>query len=565
MLALGVHFAVAPVECVNHPFQTVRDAMPLQPVDRDLLRTHSRAVVHMRERLVARSLGLVLGAGVSKAVGFPAWGELVKRIAASAEVEGGHLIAASGNSSETAKTQMLLQHFRTKRLDQLGVPASARVLRKIHGEWRRIVQSALYESVPRDVRTLAESHPYLSSLIPVIARSPMTVTYNFDDMVERLLQLENGPREGEYGRRFESIWDAALQSRRDVSVIYHPNGYLPSNLLEHPSEHLVFSEDSFADQLIESMAGHHAPLLHHLARTTCCFIGLSLQDGTLRHLLRQSARINPGQYHYYVSWRRAEDVRDPEAEALIRDANFDVYNLITLFLDDRELASLGRLLTSSETEFRRMAEEEGVELQYVYYLTGAIGAGKTSVLSYLGSLLTYEEWTEARHEVLGKPWPDLSSEEREEVDAWILRQFVNKNLALIDGGDGIMVVDRPPLDPLSFTSPGDLTDKACKMIGAFSPGCSQRHVVPGQVIMLEGAPGELEARVIGRQKESDAAVISDLQTKLREIYPGAVVVETSGASVHQVVKSVAQIIHLRRYEPIDLHRRLEELGGRGAL
>lgn len=537
--------------------------MPLEPADRDLLRAHPRAIVHMRERLAARSLGLVLGAGVSKAVGFPDWGELVKRIAASPEVQGGHLIAASGTSSETARTQMLLQHFRTKRLDQLGVAASARVLRKIHGEWRRIVQAALYDSVPRDASSLAKAHPYLSSLIPVIAKSPMTVTYNFDDMVERLLHLEQGPREGEYGRRFETIWDAALQSRRDVSVIYHPNGYLPSNLLEHPSEHLVFSEDTFADQLIESMAGHHAPLLHHLARTTCCFIGLSLQDGTLRHLLRQSARINPGQYHYYVSWRRAEDRRDPEAETLIRDANFDVYNLITLFLDDRELASLGRLLTASPAEFRRVAEEEGVELRYVYYLTGAIGAGKTTALSYLGSLLTYEEWTEPRHELLGKPWPDLTPEQREEVDTWILKQFVNKNLALIEGGDGIMVVDRPPLDPLSFTSSSDLADKARRMIAAFSPGHSQRRVAAGQVVMLHGAPSELEARVIGRQKESDAVVIANLQNKLRDIYPGAVEVETSGNSVYQVVKSVAQIIHLREYNPVDIHRKLEELSLEG--
>lgn len=538
--------------------------MPLEEPDRALLRLHPRAIVHMRERLEARSLGPVLGAGVSKAVGFPDWGELVSRIASSAEVEGRHLLAAAGNLSETAKTQMLLQHFRTKRLDQLGEPASARTLKKIHGEWRRIVQAALYERVSRDVHDLANAHPYLTSLIPVIASSSMTVTYNFDDMVERLLQLMEPPRENDYGRKFETIWDAALQSRRDVTLIYHPNGYLPSNLLEHPSEHLVFSEDSFADQLIESMAGHHASLLHHLARTTCCFIGLSLKDETLRHLLRQSARINPGQYHYYVSWRPPGGTRDAEAERLIRDANFDVYNLITLFLSDDEIASLGRLLTAAPVEFKRVAEEEGVETRYVYYLTGAIGAGKTTAVAYLGSLLTYEEWTEPRHELLGKPWPELTSSQRDEIDAWILSQFVKKNLALIERGPGVMVVDRPPLDPLSFAASRDRAGKAGTMLNAFSPGHSGRQVAPGQVIMLEAEPAELEARVVGRHKESDASVIADLRNKLKEIYPETVDIETSGHSVHHVVKSVARIIHLCDYAPIDLHARLREISSQVA-
>jgi hypothetical protein len=458
---------------------------------------------------------------------------------------------------------MLLQHYRTKRLDQLGEPATARTYRKINGEWRRIVQSALYQNIPADVDALAETHPYLLSLIPVIARSPMTVTYNFDDMVERLLQRNQGSRTGEYGRSFETIWDTALQSRRDVSVIYHPNGYLPSNILENPSEHLILSEDSFADQLIESMAGQHAPLLHHLARTTCCFIGLSLRDGTLRHLLRQNARINPGQYHYYINWRGAGDDRNPDAEALTCEANFDVYNLITLFLDDGELASLGRLLTLDAAKFRLMAEDEGLPLRYVHYLTGAIGAGKTTAISYLGSLLTYEEWTEPRHPMLGRSWTDLSPEQQIQVDEWILRQFVKKNIALIEGSEGVKVIDRPPLDPLSFTRPENISEKARSMLAAFSPGKSGRKIVSGQVIMLDGPPDELEARVIGRQKESSATVIADLQHSLAEIYTGAVKVETSGNSVHHVVKSIAKIIHLGDYKPIDLHSRLLKLSEYG--
>lgn len=49
--------------------------------------------------------------------------------------------------------------------------------------------------------------------------------------------------------------------------------------------------------------------------------------------------------------------------------------------------------------------------------------------------------------------------------------------------------------------------KAQPMIEGISPGKSNRRVVDGQVVMLSGEPRELEARVIGRHKESGADVI----------------------------------------------------------
>ncbi|WP_132078387.1 hypothetical protein [Sinorhizobium americanum] len=53
----------------------------------------------------------------------------------------------------------------------------------------------------------------------------------------------------------------------------------------------------------------------------------------------------------------------------MKETNFEVYNLITLFLDDDEIASLGRLVTGGDADIRHATEEEGVELRYVYYLT----------------------------------------------------------------------------------------------------------------------------------------------------------------------------------------------------
>ncbi len=170
----------------------------------------------------------------------------------------------------------------------------------------------------------------------------MTVNYNFDDTIQRLMLLEQ-PDESGTVRPFETVWNANLP---------------------------------------------FAP--------------------TLRHLLRQSAVINPGHYHYYVQFVRPGAVRNPDAEKAAKDANFDIYNLVTLYMGDAEMAALGKMLVFPDQKLRKEAEEIGAELKYFYYLSGPIGAGKTTCLSYLGSFKTYEEWMAARPIELAKSWKDLT-------------------------------------------------------------------------------------------------------------------------------------------------------------
>ena len=69
-----------------------------------------------------------------------------------------------------------------------------------------------------------------------------------------------------------------------------------------------------------------------------------MNDPTLRYMLRQCARIHPGHYHYYVSYVSAHDQPDKVRRRAEFDANFDIHNLITLFLNAADLAALGDLL-----------------------------------------------------------------------------------------------------------------------------------------------------------------------------------------------------------------------------
>lgn len=531
-----------------------------------LLRRYGKAIIHLRDQIDAKRFGLLFGAGVGKPLGFPTWEDLVDRISKDEEVGGGPLLAnTKSNISITSKTQMLFQHYKAQYIENLTEPYSKKIERQIQGQWRRIIHRALYKEVPENPIELNDGHPYLKEFVSIVANSQMTVNYNFDDSIEQLVILYNEDKEGKDKCRVESTWNVGMNSKPGTSVIYHPNGFLPRNLLNFPSEMLVFSEDTFADQLIQSMAGHHASLLHHLSKTTCLFMGLSLNDATLRHLLRQNAIINPAHYHYCINWVEDENEHNNASEKSLRDANFDVYNLITLFLTNDDIAELGKLLSMDRLDLKRAAEEMAVPTKYLYYLTGPIGSGKTTCLTYMGDLNTIEEWIEPRLQELAKPWTSLTSEEQKKVDAWLIRQFELKNYQLMNANMGMYVIDRTPLDPISFTEDIKILEKAEKIISGLSPGSSVRKVQGGEVIFLSGDPKEMDARVAGRHKESSAELISNNQEKLEKIHnlKGTKKVETAGTSICEVLKQVSRIIYLEEYEVLDLSGRLKDISKNG--
>ncbi|WP_148207276.1 hypothetical protein [Paramagnetospirillum magneticum] len=89
---------------------------------------------------------------------------------------------------------------------------------------------------------------------------------------------------------------------------------------------------------------------------------------------------------------------------------------------------------------------------------------------------------------------------------------------------------------------------------ALSPGQATRRPQAGHVILLMGEPEDLEARVIGRHKQSRADTIRDMQAKLKDIFDesSATYIDTFGLSIAAVLKRVARVLLLAPYSPVDL-------------
>lgn len=513
----------------------------------NLFKTNPKAIVHLRQQFQSGRLGLVFGAGISKDLDFPNWEELVEGIALHKDIRGDEIYRnAKKWSNTTSITQLILQHFKRRRLIDLKqkYPSIAYREKRVLSEWRGAVHDVLYNHAQIDRKNKIEKHPYLKNFIPLINQTEFTINYNFDDTLEFMLAQEKWNLPRRKGKAYQAVWNPYMQFRDDTAVIYHPNGYLPGDKNLHQSENLVFSEETFSDQLIESMSGKLSSLLHLFTKKTCMFVGLSLEDNTLKHLLRQSSSISPGNYHYFIRFTKDKKSLTDDEKKAIFNSNFEVYNLITLFLNNQELATLAKLVAMEKREFKTNADIAGIDIKYNYYLVGTVGSGKSTILCYFGNLKQYEEWVDERPHELAKPFAELCSEEKNRVDNWVNQQFYKKNVALLQESEGIQLIDRSPLDPITFSPKEDeMESRAQSMLTAISPGESGYKIDLGQIILLRAEPSELQNRLLVKRKIGwDKKTLQTLQDRALEIYGGFQFseIENIGRPIDCIVKSIAK-------------------------
>lgn len=534
-----------------------------------VLKDYGRAVMHLRSQFATKRFGLILGAGVVTDFNVPMWPEFVRMVAADPDIEGTQLLEGDASKKSLPyQAEMLFQHYRKKARTKLSHPDPSEmfVQSAINAGWSKICGKHIYARSPKKLDVALKKHAYFSSLLPLVRGSHLTITFNFDDFLERAL-LAHKP-EGETGRGYEVVTNPWPQFRRPSSVIYHPHGVVPfeANLMELPTDRLVFAEAAYSAQYVGSRGHDTSYLLSHFARYTCLIIGCSLED-ELRNVLMRGAEINPGNYHYYIHYVESEK-RGPSAaqRELIAETNFNVYNLITLFLTREKIKALLELLDTqrfSDSDFKDAAATADANLKYNFYLTGCIGVGKSTTANQLRSLHVLDEWQEVRPALLAKSWESLSPKQRKTVDEWIVGQFGKKNSALRDYWRGIAIIDRPPLDPLAFTPEEGRPAKAKALLDRMCPHGRRQNsrVEEGTVILLIGDPDVLAARVTETGRESySTEKLKKMQDAMQLIYRGAGVhvIDTRNLSVQEVTKRVATIIHRAPYEPCDLHKALED-------
>lgn len=527
-----------------------------------LLKNNSKAIIHLRQQLKNHRIGLVFGAGSSHGLDFPSWNNLIESIAKHPDVDSEQLYTSiKQNISQANVTDVLFHHFKLKKEIELKGESDEYFLNKrILSDWREVIHQCLYTSALENREENLKKHPYLNDFIPILQKTEVTINYNFDDTLEFMLSLEKNEKTS---KPYQVIWDSYSQYKVGVPVIYHPNGFLPGDKNSQQSEKLIFSEESFSNQLLDSMSGKFAFILNLFTKKTCLLVGLSLEDITLKHLLRQSAVLAPGNYHYYIKYTSDKSALSDSEKQAIYNSNFEVYNLITLFFDDNDISLFTKCITYDDDNFQRFAEENEINIKYVYYFVGSVAVGKSSILSHFGNCQILEEWIDDRPANLAKPFPQLLPKEVIEVDTWTNNQFYKKNNFLYEKKEGIFLVDRTPLDPISFTANDEKAkNRAIQMLQGIAPGHSHRQIVPGHVIFLQSDSKEQQGRLLTKRKLSwNEVFLDDLNKKTNNLYESIKSTEliNSRKKLHNIVKDVSKVIFSTDYKPQNLHERLESI------
>jgi len=535
----------------------------------ELLKNYTRAIVHLRQQLSTDKFGLVFGSGISKPFKIPNWNELIKRISNNDEINGSEILNFKKDASpQSSLTQMLFEHFKAKEIENepdQTIIHNKEFEKTIQSKWLNIIHKELWKDF--DEKFLDKGvHPYFDSFINLVRNSNLTINYNFDDTIQQIISNRRTESEKKDGiKGFETVWDARLQFQSTKGIIYHPNGFLPLQKIEGSSNFLVFSEDSFADQLIASMSGHYSTLLHHLSKNTCLFIGLSLEDSTLKHLLRQNSQISPGHYHYYIAYTKdSSKITTCQKNAII-ESNFELYNLITLLLNDDEIKLIGELIQMKDSDLEELGTIHNIPLKYIYYITGTVGCGKTTTLSYFRNLSTHSEWPDPKNPLLAIPSYELAPDQVKEVDEWLGQMFFKKNKNIRNKNFGINVIDRTPLDPLTFTDRNRWKDKAILLDNQITKGAFKYRIESGSIILLNGDKEAIARRIrtrIKSDRQYNSSDVESMHKKFKEIFLDfncVKEIDISDLSEHEVVKRVARIIHLDNYCPDDIHLVLDKL------
>jgi SIR2-like domain len=556
---------------VRQDYNTVAPSEPEGHIP--LLKKYPCALMHLHQQRLLRRLCCVFGAGASVDIGMAGWSDFISELAV------GLVDPKSVDSSKRdliARAQELFYAFARWYDDGAanrggarpgpGDPGLQTYEAKLACAWREKVYATLYKERDAIAKGIdREDDSYYRRFAPIIRLLPVTISFNFDDWLERTLAALRQPRDVKRRRGYTTVWDENSQLPTTEPVIFHPNGFLPSHKHERGSPRLVFSEEAFSDQLQGSMYGRYAILRNEVSHKTCLLVGISLEDPILAFVLRQNALNHPGHFHYIVHWTGPQGVNRLSREQSTR--LFKLYNLISLELTTEEIRLLADILAWDPVQAYQEGEMNDVALMFSFVVTGAVGVGKSAVISHFRSLKQHDEWTEPRLDQMAKDPEKLSEGELRTVDEWVAKQFRLRNSVLNfnENQIGLHILDRGPLDPLAFTPQDQSIPAKARRLCSSIKGRRKAPISAAHIIVLKGDPMVLNSRTIAQGKDFSAEVIGRQQDQIIDAYgsQAVTVIDTTKLGLEEVVRTVAfEIFHeqYRDYTAVSLEERFNRIG-----
>lgn len=223
-------------------------------------------VNQLRTAFFSNDLTLFCGSGTSYDANVPTWNTLLKKL----------FKAAYPQNEDVPNIDEALTFLFQKKMSVSPLIIGQYLKNLLGKSFTSEIKNALYEKCT-----------YESNVVKAIVNLckenlKCIITFNFDDLFENKLK--------EQGIKHKSIYASGQRSTSEQVTVFHPHGFLPNDKKTGNSDEIVFSEDGYHSQFIESFSWSNLVQLNHLDNRTCLFIGISLTDPNMRRLLDVSSR-----------------------------------------------------------------------------------------------------------------------------------------------------------------------------------------------------------------------------------------------------------------------------------
>lgn len=231
----------------------------------------------------SEKISFFIGAGVSHSAGGPLWGQLLQDVIVRSRCVTEYERDDVDNIANNIKSSIIMGRF--------AIHQFMRPYRRLPDFLR---DEVLYINI-KPSKTIEE-------IVRICLRFnnvESIITYNYDDLIEQEFQRQTSGCDSMCVPKYKK--NCILCNH---IPIYHVHGFIPHEKSIGYSEDIVLGETEYHALYKESFHWSNVEQLHALYRTSCIFIGLSMDDPNLRRLLDISFSDSDGDPRHYVFMQR---------------------------------------------------------------------------------------------------------------------------------------------------------------------------------------------------------------------------------------------------------------------
>jgi len=282
------------------------------PSLKSLERDSAGHFIKLLKTMRSQSSVLVLGSGVSAAVGAPTWAKLLTLVSESFFNHLDYNRLRRGIPARRISIVFTEDYFTTSRSRALAVSLlqqtpllAAQLIQNCirEADWNYLVRKIIYNDVDTGVNTPQRT---IAKLCQPAGKVSGVINFNYDDLFERQLPT--------FAVDYSVCTEVNPTPKKEKFPVWHVHGWLPQG--GGQDSRIILSEDDYLNQSKTPYSWSNAVQLSAYSSQTAVFIGNSMTDPNLRAILRASSPVRSFPHYAFLPSRASVSEEDSIVESL---------------------------------------------------------------------------------------------------------------------------------------------------------------------------------------------------------------------------------------------------------